>query len=144
MKKEIKPSDITAAILYTMLGISAVLLIVGLFVSKEPLKFALGLALGTAISVIRLKMLARAANLAVLMEPAEAKAYMTGQYNVRMMLAVLAAVFGGIMKAHLSVIALILGLLVMPPSVYIANFIYEKTGGDKCESVSFEEADRDS
>lgn len=144
MKKEIKPSDITAAILYTMVGISIVVLIGGLFVSKEPLKFAIGLVFGTVISLIRVKMLARAANIAVQMEPAEAKAYMTGQYNVRMMLAVAAAVFGGIMKAHLSVIALILGLLVMPPSVYIANFIYEKTGGEKSESVSFKKADRDS
>lgn len=144
MKKEIKPSDITATILYTMIGLSVVVLVGGLFISKEPLKFALGLALGTVISIVRLKMLARSANIAVQMEPAEAKAYMTGQYNVRMMLAVIAAIFGGIMRDHLSVIALVLGLLVMPLSVYIANFIYERAGGEKSESVSFEKTHRDS
>ena len=143
MEKELRPSDTVKLIFASMAGITLTVLIAGVFISSEPLKFALGLLYGAAVSVVRILMLSRAVSVSVQMEPAEAKAYAMGQYNARMMLLVGAAVAGYFIKA-LSIYGIALGLIAMQPSVYIANFIYEKLGGKKFESVNAKKADRHS
>lgn len=144
MKKEIKPSDTVAIILAVLAVLSLIVLAAGVFVSKQPLKFAPGLAFGVIISAIRLLMLARAVNISVDMEPAESKTYMLGQYNLRMLLTVAAVFAGGMMREYISIFALIAGLIILQPSVYIANFIYEKMGGEKIDGVSTKKTHRHS
>ncbi|GEM_PF-5041466 len=144
MKKEIKPSDTLRFIFASMAGTTLIILIIGIFVSKQPLNFILGLLFGAAVSVIRILMLAKSVKVSVEMEPAESKTYMMGQYNLRMLLTVAAVVAGAMLKERFSIFGIILGLIAMQPSVYIANFIYERLGGEKIESISTEKADRHS
>ncbi len=144
LKKEIKPSDTLLFIFSAMAVITLLILIIGLFVSKEPLSFALGLLFGGAISVVRILMLARAVNISVDMEPADSKTYMVGQYNIRMMLTVAAVVVGAMTKGRLSILGIVLGLIAMQPSVYAANIIYKVMGGEKVESVSTKKTHRHS
>lgn len=144
MEREIKPSDTLKFILASMAGTTLVILVIGLFVSDKPLNYALGLLFGAAVSVVRILMLSRAVNISVDMEPADSKTYMMGQYNLRMLLTIAAVVAGAMMKDRLSIFGIILGLIAMQPSVYIANFIYERLGGEKIESISSKKADRHS
>jgi hypothetical protein len=144
LEKEIKPSDTLKYIFLSMAGVTAVILVVGLFVSSKPLSFTLGLLFGAVISVVRIIMLAKSVDKAVDMEPNDSKLYMTGQYHLRMLLMVVAVVAGAMTRGVISVVGIALGLIAMQPSVYIANFIYERLGGKKIESVSAKKADRDS
>lgn len=144
LKNDIDIRQVLKFILAVVAVITLVILIVGVIVSKAPVKFALGLLLGSLVSVIRLLMLARAVGKAVDMEPADSKLYMVGQYNIRMLLAIAAVVACGIMKAHISIIGMILGLVAAQPAVYIANFIYEKKGGKKFGTIDAEKTDRNS
>lgn len=142
MKKEISLKDTLWYIAATTLAISAVVFIIGLFVSDNPIKFALGLYYGVAVSLLRLIMLARAVNTSVDMEADSSKKYMMGQYNIRMLMTIAALVLAAFIRDKLSIVALVMGLLIMQPAVYIANIIYEKKGGKKVEGISPKKIDR--
>ncbi len=144
MKKEIGLKDTLWYIALTTLALSVVVFIIGLFVSDNPLKFALGLYYGVAVSLLRLVLLARAVNTSVDMDANTSKKYMLGQYNMRMLLTIAALVFAAFVRDRLSIIALVIGLLIMQPAVYIANIIYEKKGGKKVEGISPKKIDRHS
>lgn len=144
MKKEIGLKDTLWYIAVTTLALSVVVFIIGLFVSDNPLKFALGLYYGVAVSLLRLIMLARAVNTSVDMDADSSKKYMMGQYNMRMLMTIAALVFAAFVRDKLSIVALVIGLLIMQPAVYIANIIYEKKGGKKVEGISTKKIDRHS
>lgn len=144
MKREIKPSDTLALILITMAAATLIALAAGVIIVDEPLKYAIGLIFGAVVSCIRVAMLARAVSVSVDMESADAKNYMMGQYNLRMLLTIAAVVAGGMMREHLNIFALVIGLIIMQPSVYIADFIYERLGGEKVEGVNAKKAHRNS
>jgi hypothetical protein len=144
LKNEIKPSDTLKFIFIAMAAVCVIIFIAGLIFSKEPLHFTLGLIFGSVISVIRILMLAKSINISVDMEPSEAKVYMMGQYHLRMLMIVVAVVVGAMTKGVLGIFGIIAGLIAMQPSVYIANFMYEKLGGEKFESISAKKADRHS
>lgn len=142
MKKEIGLKDTLWYIAVTTLAISVAVFIVSLFVSDNPFKFALGLYYGVAVSLMRLIMLARAVNASVDMEADSSKKYMMGQYNIRMLMTIAALVLAAFIRDKLSIVALVIGLLIMQPTVYIANIIYEKKGGKKVEGISPKKIDR--
>lgn len=144
MKKEIGLKDTLWYIAVTTLALSVAVFIVSLFVSDNPLKFALGLYYGVAVSLLRLIMLARAVNTSVDMDADSSKKYMMGQYNMRMLMTIAALVFAAFVRDKLSIVALVIGLLIMQPAVYIANIIYEKKGGKKVEGISTKKIDRHS
>lgn len=144
MKKEIGLKDTLWYIALTTLALSVVVFIIGLFVSDNPLKFALGLYYGVAVSLLRLIMLARAVNTSVDMDADSSKKYMMGQYNMRMLMTIAALVLAAFIRDKLSIVALVIGLLIMQPAVYIANIIYEKKGGKKVEGISPKKIDRHS
>lgn len=144
MEKEIKLSDTLKMILVTLGALTLIGIIIGVFIVSEPIKYIAGFLLGTAVSVMRIMLLSRAVVRAVDMEPGESKVYMMGQYNLRMMLTILVVVIGCVMSKYFNIYSIIIGLVLLQPSVYISNFIYRKMGGEKIESVSTSKTDRNS
>jgi hypothetical protein len=130
---EINPNDTVKYMLISLVAVAAVMLVVGLFVSKAPIKFAIGLVFGTAVSAVRLLMLTRSVKMSLLMEPADAKTYMTGQSNMRMLLIIAAVVVGASMRSVLSIYGIAAGLIAFQPAAYLANIIYERMGGEKLD-----------
>lgn len=142
MKKEITPNQTLKIILLTMVAVNAVVLLIGLIITKEPIPFLLGMLVGLTVSLISKAMLARAVDRALDMEVDGAKLYMAGQAYMRMLLVMAAAVACGFMRNYISIYGLAVSLLVSHLSVYIANFIYKQMGGEKVELNSSKKADR--
>ena len=144
MKKEVGLSRTLWYIVISAVVISVVIYIISLFITSAPLKFALGLFYGTAVSILRVVMLARSVNISVDMDAEASKKYMLSQYHLRMLITIAALVFAAAIRERISIIGLVIGLLVMQPAVYVANVIYEMKGGEKVEGISTKKTNRDS
>ena len=95
---------------------------IGVFFTKDILGWALGIIVGTLVSVLKVFLLERTLNKAVDMSPEDAKNYTRSRYTFRMVLRILVLVAS--IKIHfIDVIGVIVGLLLVQPAVYIVNFI---------------------
>ncbi len=144
MKKEVNLRSTLWYIIASAIVISVVVYIISLFITSSPLKFGFGLFYGTAVSCLRMAMLAKAVDTSVDMDAGASKKYMLGQYNIRMLMTIAALVLAAAIRSRLSIVALVIGLLVMQPAVYIANIIYERKGGEKIEGISTKKINRNS
>lgn len=144
MEKELRPWETLKMILITLGVLLLIGIIIGIFIVNEPIKYVSGILLGGAVSVMRIVLLSRAVGKAVNMEVAQSKVYMMGQYNLRMMLTIAVVVVGCIMSEYFNIYSIIIGVVLLQPAVYISNFIYEKKGGEKIESVSTSKTNRNS
>ncbi len=94
---------------------------IGIYFADNILYWVLGIAAGTAISMLKVIMLERTLDRAVDMPPEDAKNYTRSRYTFRMILSI-AAVVVAIKLPWFNVIGVIVGLLLVQPAVYIVNF----------------------
>ncbi|MBQ6555482.1 MAG: ATP synthase subunit I, partial [Firmicutes bacterium] len=85
----------TKSLIKIILVLELIVLVIGMFFIKNPLSYALGILLGTAVSAARLVLLERALNKAVDMSPTDAQNYTRLQYSLRM-IGILAIAFAAI------------------------------------------------
>lgn len=109
-------------IITIVVALGVIVLGIGVLFANSILYWAVGVALGTAVSVLKVVMLEKTLNKAVDMSPEDAKNYTRSRYTFRMVLTI-ALVVVAIKIPYINVIGLIVGLLLIQPAVYIVNFI---------------------
>ena len=109
-------------IITIVVALGVIALGIGMFFANSILYWAVGIALGTFVSVLKVVMLEKTLNKAVDMAPEDAKNYTRSRYTFRMVLTI-ALVAVAIKIPYINVIGLIVGLLLIQPAVYIVNFI---------------------
>lgn len=122
-------SNETKSLIKIILVLELIALVIGMFFIKNPLSYALGILLGTAVSAARLVLLERALKKAVDMSPTDAQNYTRLQYGLRM-IGILAIAFAAIKLPFINVWAFVVGLLPVQPAVYIYGLMNREKGGD--------------
>lgn len=103
-----------------VLGLIA--LVVGLFFAGNKIYWIVGIVLGTVASLIKVYMLERTLDKAVDMDPKNANNYTRANYTMRLVVSVVIVVLACIVE-QINVVGVLIGLLLVQPAAYIANFI---------------------
>lgn len=103
--------------------IGAVCIGTGILGADESILYwILGVALGTAVSLVKLLMIERTVEKAVDMEPQNAKNYVNSRASFRFVLTIVIVVLA-IKIPFFNILGVIVGLILTQPAVYIVNFI---------------------
>lgn len=86
--------------------------------TESMLYYAIGIVLGTAISAARIVLLERTLNKSVDMAPVDAQNYTRLHYSFRM-IGIVAAAFIAVKVKQIDIIGFVIGLLLVPPAVYL-------------------------
>lgn len=89
---------------------------------ESILYWILGVAFGTAVSLVKLLMIERTVERAVDMEPQNAKNYVNSRASFRFVLTIVMVVVA-IKIPFFNILGVIVGLILTQPAVYIVNFI---------------------
>ena len=96
--------------------------ILGMFFIKQPVYYAIGVILGTAVSVARFVMLEKTLNKSVDMAPADAQNYTRLQYFLRMAVIAVVAVIAAKVR-YIDLLGFIIGLLPVSPAIHIRGLL---------------------
>lgn len=107
-------------IITVVLGI--ICIAAGFVFTDSILMWTVGIALGVLICIFRVLSMTRSLEKAAEMSPENAKNYARAQYMLRYVITLAIAVFA-CYKGFADPIALIVGLVLLQPAVYIYNFI---------------------
>lgn len=97
----------------------------GFVFTDSILMWAVGIALGVLICIFRVLSMTRSLEKAAEMTPENAQNYGRAQYMLRYVITLAAAVFA-CYKGFADPVALIVGLVLLQPAVYICNFIMNR------------------
>lgn len=107
-------------IITVVLGI--ICMAAGIIFTDSLFMWAAGIALGVLICIFRVMSMTKSLEKAAEMAPENAKNYARAQYMLRYVITLAVAVFA-CYKGFADPIALIVGLVLLQPAVYIYNFI---------------------
>lgn len=110
-------------IITVVLGI--ICMAAGFVFTDSILMWTVGIALGVLICIFRVLSMTRSLEKAAEMAPENAQNYARAQYMLRYVITLAVAVFA-CYKGFADPIALIVGLVLLQPAVYIYNFIMNR------------------
>ncbi len=122
-------SDTTKSVLKIIVVTAFIAFGIGAFFTKNIIYYAAGIAVGTAISLARVILLERTLKKSLDMPPQNAQTYVASQYSLRMV-CIVVIVFIALKTQRISLIGLIIGLLLVQPSIYIHGLLDKKNGSD--------------
>lgn len=128
-----KLSNLAKKIVSTILiiAMACVLLSIIYYRSLKFFPFALGVFLGSAVSITKVLLLERAVDKAITMDQVKAGIYVSMQHVLRLLLSGIALLLGAVVE-QISLWGVVAGILAFQLAVYYVNFHKEvKPGGEK-------------
>lgn len=110
-------------IITAVLGI--ICIAVGFIFAESIIMWAAGIALGVLICIFRVLSMTRSLEKVAEMNPENAKNYARAQYMLRYVITLAVAVFA-CYKGFADPIALIIGIVLLQPAVFIYNFMINR------------------
>lgn len=128
-----KLSNLAKKIVSTILiiAMACVLLSIIYYRSLKFFPFALGVFLGSAVSITKVLLLERAVDKAITMDQVKAGIYVSMQHVLRLLLSGIALLLGAVVE-QISLWGVVAGILAFQLAVYYVNFHKEvKPGGER-------------
>ena len=128
-----KLSNLAKKIVSTILiiAMACVLLSIIYYRSLKFFPFALGVFLGSAVSITKVLLLERAVDKALTMDQVKAGIYVSMQHVLRLLLSGIALLLGAVVE-QISLWGVVAGILAFQLAVYYVNFHKEvKPGGER-------------
>lgn len=114
-----------------IIAMACVLLSIIYYRSLKFFPFALGVFLGSAVSITKVLLLERAVDKAITMDQVKAGIYVSMQHVLRLLLSGIALLLGAVVE-QISLWGVVAGILAFQLAVYYVNFHKEvKPGGER-------------
>lgn len=114
-----------------IIAMACVLLSITYYRSLKFFPFALGVFLGSAVSIAKVLLLERAVDKALTMDQVKAGIYVSMQHVLRLLLSGIALLLGAVVE-QISLWGVVAGILAFQLAVYYVNFHKEvKPGGER-------------
>lgn len=121
---KLRISSTNKQIIFTMISLSFISLGIGSFFVNNFYPYFIGLFAGTSFSILKLLLLEYTLQKSINMDPKKAINYVNLHYSLRYFLTAI-FLFVCIKREDVSIIASVIGLIIIRPAIYFVKFIFK-------------------